>query len=64
MLEMIQERIHSYIQNSISHIDTTVSAIEAAIQRIVAEHEAAELLLNAFECTDTKAKKALNIILK
>ena len=58
MLEMIQERIHSYIQNSISHIDTTVSAIEAAIQRIVAEHEAAELLLYAFECTDTKDKKS------
>ncbi|MBQ6885443.1 MAG: TIR domain-containing protein [Clostridia bacterium] len=58
MLEMIQERIHSHIQNSISHIDTTVSAIEVAIQRIVAEHEAVELLLNAFECTDTKDKNS------
>lgn len=60
MLEMIQESMKSYIQNSISQIDTTVSMIEATIQRIVAEHEAAEQLFNVFECIDMNEAKSSN----
>lgn len=61
MLEMIQERMNSYIRNSISQIDTTVVVIEAAIQRIIAEREAVEQLLDAFECNDADTISSKNI---
>ena len=60
MLEMIQERMNSYIKTAISQIDTTVSVIEAAIKRIVDEREAVELLLEDSECTDMKETKSSN----
>lgn len=60
MLEMIQERMNSYIKTTISQIDTTVSVIETAIKRIAVEHEAVEQLFGAFECSDINETKNSN----
>ena len=63
MLETIQERIKSNIQNSISQIDTTVSVIEFTIQRIVDEHEVTERLLKFIDVLFAEKRQLLTLLL-
>ena len=60
MLEMTQERMNSYIKMQISQIDATIAVIASAINRAVAEREAAEQLFVAFECSNINETKSSN----
>jgi len=57
MLETVQERMESYIGESITKIDKAIIAIDLVINKSIAEHEAAEVLFSDFACDGTADNK-------